>query len=63
MRLSAKHQLINNVTVFVKTSIGKKFMRIVQQAVKSTKITYAQIKWDIDPISKYFVLGLYGKPY
>ena len=31
-------------------------MRIVQQAVKSTKITYAQIKWGIDPISKYFIL-------
>jgi hypothetical protein len=44
MRLSAKHQLIDNVTVFVTTSIGKKFMRIVQQAVISTKITYAQIK-------------------
>ena len=42
------------------TSIGKKFMRIVQQAVKSTKITYAQIKWDIDPLSEYFALGLYG---
>lgn len=35
-------------------SSGKKFMRIVQQAVKSTKITYAQITWDMDPISEYF---------
>ncbi len=35
-------------------SIGKKFMRIVQQAVTSAKITYEQIKWDIDPISEYF---------
>ena len=35
-------------------SIGKKFMRIVQQAVKSAKVTYEKIKWDIDPISEYF---------
>jgi transposase-like protein len=35
-------------------SIGKKFMRIVQQVVKSAKVTYEQIKWDIDPISGYF---------
>ena len=36
-------------------SIGKKFMRLVQQAVKSTKVTYSQITWDMDPISEYFV--------
>jgi len=35
-------------------SIGKKFMRIVQQAVNSTKITYSEIKWDLDPISEYY---------
>jgi len=35
-------------------SIGKKFMRIVQQAVKSAKVTYEEIKWNIDPISEYF---------
>ncbi len=35
-------------------SIGKKFMRLVQQAVKSAKVTYEEIKWDIDPISEYF---------
>ena len=35
-------------------SIGKKFMRIVQHAVKSAKVTYKEIKWDIDPISEYF---------
>jgi hypothetical protein len=35
-------------------SIGKKFMRIVQQVVKSVKITYPEIKWDIDPISEYY---------
>ena len=35
-------------------SIGKKFMRIVQHAVKSAKVTYEEIKWDIDPISEYF---------
>ena len=34
--------------------IGKKFMRIVQQVVKSAKVTYKEIKWDIDPISEYF---------
>ena len=36
-------------------SIGKKFMRLVQQAVKSTKVTYSQITWDMDPISEYFL--------
>jgi hypothetical protein len=35
-------------------SIGKIFMRLVQQAVKSRKITYSQIMWDLDPISEYF---------
>lgn len=35
-------------------SIGKKFMRLVQQVVKSTKINYADIKWDLDPISEYY---------
>jgi len=35
-------------------NIGKKFMRIVQQVVKSTKITYSKIKWDMDPISEYY---------
>jgi len=35
-------------------SIGKKFMRIVQQAVKSNKITNSAITWDLDPISEYF---------
>jgi transposase-like protein len=35
-------------------SIGKKFMRIVQQAVKSVKITYKDISWDVDPISEYY---------
>jgi len=29
-------------------------MRIVQQVVQSTKITYSEIPWDIDPISEYF---------
>lgn len=36
-------------------NIGKKFMRIVQQAVRSSKITWRAIKWDMDPISEYFV--------
>lgn len=35
-------------------SIGKKFMRMVQQAVKSVKVTYKEIKWDIDPLSEYY---------
>ena len=35
-------------------TVGKIFMRLVQQAVKSAKITYSQIKWDLDPISEYF---------
>ena len=35
-----------------KKSLGKKFMRIVQQVVKSAKITYKEIKQDIDPISE-----------
>ena len=35
-------------------SIGKKFMRIVQQVVKSVKLTYPEIKWDMDPISEYY---------
>ena len=38
-------------------SIGKKFMRIVQQVVDSTKITYESIKWDIDPLSEYLATG------
>jgi hypothetical protein len=35
-------------------SIGIKFMRIVQRAVKSAKATYEEIKWDLNPISEYF---------
>ena len=35
-------------------SIGKKFMRIVQQVVKSAKVSYKEIKWDIDPISEFY---------
>ena len=41
-------------------SIGKRFMRIVQQAVKTAKIRYKDIPWHIDPISEHFALGLYG---
>jgi hypothetical protein len=40
--------------------IGKKFMRIVQQVVKSSKIKWDQIKWDLDPISEFFSLELSG---
>ncbi len=35
-------------------SIGKKFMRIVQQALKTPKITWPDISWDLDPLSEYF---------
>lgn len=35
-------------------SIGEKFMRLVQIAMTSTKITYPNIKWDMDPISEYY---------
>ena len=31
--------------------IGKKFMRIVQHAVKSVEVTYDEIKSDVDPIA------------
>ena len=40
--------------------IGKKFLRIVQQVVKSSKIKWDQIKWDLDPISEFFSLELSG---
>ena len=36
-------------------SIGKKFMRIVQQVVRSSKITWKNITWDMDPISEHFM--------
>ena len=35
-------------------SIGKKFMRMVQQVVNSSKVTYSELVWDVDPISEYF---------
>ena len=35
----------------------KKFMRIVQQVVKSINIRKKDIKFDFDPISEYFSLG------
>jgi len=34
--------------------VGKKFMRIVQQVIKSTKIKCCDIKWNLDPISEYY---------
>ncbi len=40
--------------------IGKKFMRIVQQVVKSPKIKWDQIKLDLDPISEFLSLELSG---
>lgn len=35
-------------------SVGKKFMRIIQQAVNSAKVTGKEIMWDMDPISEYY---------
>ena len=36
-------------------SVGKKFMRIIQQAVNSAKVTCKEIMWDMDPISEYYL--------
>jgi len=36
--------------------IGKKFMRIDQQVVVSSKLKWNEIKWDINPISGFFSL-------
>lgn len=36
-------------------NIGNKFMRIVQHVVRSRKITWPEISWDVDPISEYFL--------
>ena len=41
-------------------SIGKKFMRIVQQVIISCKIRKKDIQFDLDPISEYFSLGFSG---
>jgi hypothetical protein len=41
-------------------SIGKKFMRIVQQVIKSRKISNKDIQFNLDPIAEYFSLGLNG---
>lgn len=30
-------------------------MRIVQQVVRSSKITWKKIQWDMDPISEHFL--------
>jgi transposase-like protein len=38
-------------------SIGKKFMRLVQQVIKPLKIRNMDIKFDLDPISEYLALG------
>jgi hypothetical protein len=40
-------------------SIGKKFLRIVQQVVKSAKITCKKIKWDVDPLSEFYATGTF----
>ena len=38
--------------------VGKKFMCIVEQVVRSVKIKCNQIQWKIDPISEFFSLEL-----
>lgn len=38
-------------------SIGEKFMRIVQQVIKSCNIRNKDIPFDLDPLSEYFSLG------
>ena len=40
--------------------IGKKFMRIVEQVVRSVKIKCSEIKFDLDPISEFFALEVFG---
>ena len=40
-------------------NIGKKFMRLVQQVVKSVKITTPELKWNLDPISEYYATGAF----
>ena len=37
-------------------NIGKKFMRIVQQALKSVPIAWCEIPWDLDPISEALIV-------
>jgi transposase-like protein len=37
-------------------NIGKKFMRIVQQAVHSFPVTWDKINWDLGPISKFLAV-------
>lgn len=38
-------------------SVGKVFMRLVQQVVRSTKIRWEDIPWDLDPLSEFFATG------
>lgn len=40
--------------------IGKKFMRIVEHVMQSVKLKCSEIKFDLDPISEFFVLELSG---
>jgi hypothetical protein len=47
----------NAAAVFIEGDVahpGKIFMRLVQQAMKSTKITYSETTWDINQISEYY---------
>jgi hypothetical protein len=43
-----------------RNTLVKKFMRIIQQVVVSSKLKWNEIKWDIDPISSFFSLELSG---
>ena len=38
------------------SNIGKKFMRIVQQALKTNPVTWREIPWDIDILSEHLVI-------
>lgn len=37
------------------SNVGMKFMRIVQQAIKTAPIKWDKIQWDMDPISEHFL--------
>jgi len=37
--------------------LGKKIIRIVQQVIRSSRIFWPTIKWDMDPISEYYIVA------
>jgi hypothetical protein len=42
------------------SNLGKIFTHIVQQVVKSSKIKWDKIEWDLEPISDFLSLELSG---